>query len=285
MGNFHQASPHIFKHIAAGSQCTSICLAAIIASSYKKVENWDSKFLDSLLLGGDKLHLNILQTKQWPNNRSDSRLDIDEIPENIKCQIGNEEVYANIDVRNSSYGYSSYLEALLTTALCSKVRQHFILRMHGYCLTILFRGHQQYSIFDPHAKNSFGSVDPHGTAGLFHFNSVEKMVTHLKKCTPPECVEQIDLYPVHVNLLRKSTIECELQENSTPTQCIGNSAGSERMESHDGRDICTPSTESGTGNEEIFAHSVQNRTISKEDLPTGPSELSKCLYLSFWIIL
>lgn len=275
MGNFHQASSHIFRHSAAGSQCTSICLAAIIASSYSKVDDWDSEFLESLLLGGDKLHLNILQKKRWPYNRNDSRLDIDEIPENVKCHIGNEEVSASIGVHNSSYGYSSYLEALLTTAIRNGARQNFILRMHGYCLAILFRDQQQYSIFDPHAKNSLGAVDPDGGAGLFHFNNVEKMVAYLKKCTPSENVEQLDLYPIHVNLLRKSTIECESQENSSPTQGIENSAGKERTILHEGQtNTCTSS--SSERNEDVDVHSVEE---GKKDSQTESSNISKFLYL------
>ncbi|XP_078310702.1 uncharacterized protein LOC111109026 isoform X10 [Crassostrea virginica] len=214
MGNIHQASPDIFDHLATGSQCTSICLAAIVAASYNKVDDWNSEFLDSLVLGGDKLHLNILEKKHWPHVRKESRLDIDEMPESIRCQIGNVEVSASLGVHDSSYGYSSYLEALLLNAICRRERQSFILRMHGYCVAILYRGPQQYSVFDPHAKNSFGTVDPDGAAGLFHFSNVGIMIKYLKACSSSNNMEQIDLYPIDVNLLRKSTVSCELVENA-----------------------------------------------------------------------
>lgn len=87
MGNFHQATNDKFKHAATGSQCCSNCITALIASKVKSVHDWDSNFVDDILLAGDSLHLNILQKKGWPFRRAESRLNIDELPEKIAALV------------------------------------------------------------------------------------------------------------------------------------------------------------------------------------------------------
>ncbi|XP_055999196.1 uncharacterized protein LOC125672892 isoform X3 [Ostrea edulis] len=214
MGSFHQSSPEIFQHSAAGTQCSSMCLAAIVAFSLKNVESWDSNFVDNVLKGGDKLHLEILKSKQWPYQRKESRLAVDELPQKFECQIGRHDVIANSEYQEPLFGFSSYIETFVLTSIINHPNQSFILRMYDFCIAILCSNQNQYSIFDSHAKNSEGIIDANGTAGLFNFRNPSEMVKYLK-CTTTEKNVQIDLYPVTVQFMRT-----EVMEESVP--CVEN---------------------------------------------------------------
>lgn len=63
LGHFHQASTERFKHAATGSQVSSICITALIASKLKSLNDWNSDFVDAILLAGDGLHLSILRKR------------------------------------------------------------------------------------------------------------------------------------------------------------------------------------------------------------------------------
>jgi hypothetical protein len=172
------------------------------------MNNWDAGFIDKILIGGDKLHLSILQRNGWPFHRFESRLDIDEIPENIQCSIGSTEIAASLGViEEGSFGYSSYIETFICSNLMNKPNQNFILRMFGSSVAILCRGYQQYSVFDPHARNKNGFIDANGSAGLFHFANLREMVVYFKKIAEDRN-EQIDMYPVFVKILRADKVDC-----------------------------------------------------------------------------
>lgn len=207
MGHFHQSSEKYFKHAAAGSQCTSNCLMAIVASNHKPVDNWNSDIIDEILIEGDKLHLNILQRNHWPFERKESRIDMDEIPEKICCQIQKEKIEASVGVLDEAkFALSTEIDGLIKRALEATPNQSFILRMFGSCTAILRRENQQYCIFDPHSRNYAGLIDPSGTAGLFYFDSLSDMIRYLKGnvgCRE----EQVDLFPIFVNLLRSDFTE------------------------------------------------------------------------------
>eukprot|EP00105_Crassostrea_gigas_P043022 XP_019927170.1 PREDICTED: uncharacterized protein LOC105338725 [Crassostrea gigas] len=207
MGHFHQSSEKYFKHAAAGSQCTSNCLMAIVASNHKPVDNWNSDIIDEILIEGDKLHLNILQRNHWPFGRKESRIDMDEIPKKICCQIEKEKMEASVGVLDEAkFALSTEIDDLIKRALEATPNQSFILRMFGSCTAILRRENQQYCIFDPHSRNYAGLIDPSGTAGLFYFDSLSDMIRYLKGnvgCRE----EQVDLFPIFVNLLRSDFTE------------------------------------------------------------------------------
>ncbi|XP_062606599.1 uncharacterized protein LOC134268369 isoform X2 [Saccostrea cucullata] len=228
MGHFHQCTPQQFRHAAAGTQCTSICITAIVAAALRAVKDWTSDFIDEVLVGGDQLHLDILQKKGWPFNRYESMLDIDEIPDTIQCQIGINGIKASIGVlEEGSFGYSSYIDTLITSALVNKPNQSFILRMFGSSIAILCTGHQKYSIFDPHARNQNGDVDANGYAGLFHFRDSSEMVAYLKEISSGRN-EQIDIYPILVNILWRTPI------NHTEDSFVPEVTCSATTDMHDG---------------------------------------------------
>lgn len=81
IGYIHQATTGKFKHAATGAQCSSICITAPTALKLKSVNDWDSDFVDAILLVGDSLYLNVPRKKGWLISRANSSLDIDEMPE------------------------------------------------------------------------------------------------------------------------------------------------------------------------------------------------------------
>lgn len=229
MGHFHQSSEKYFKHAAAGSQCTSNCLMAIVASNHKPVANWNSDTIDEILVEGDKLHLNILQRNHWPFGRKDSRIDVDEIPEKICCQIEEEQIEASVGVLNDAkFALSTEIDDLIKRALEATPNQSFILRMLGSCTAILRRENQQYCIFDPHSRNCAGLIDPSGTAGLFYFDSLSDMIKYLKGSVG-EREEQVDLFPIFVNLLRSTDFTERKTDPSVPE--FGNSYDVPKLDS------------------------------------------------------
>lgn len=209
MGHFHQSSDQYFRHAAAGSQCTSNSLMAIVASHVKSVDNWNSGFIDEVLLEGDKLHLSVLKKKNWPFGRKESRIDIDEIPEKISCQIDGCKIEASVGVlQEATFALSTEIDSTVRTALERMPNRSFILRMFGSCTAIIKRENQQYCIFDPHSRNPFGFIDPNGFAGLFYFDTLLDMIRYLKS-NVGERAEQIDLFPVFVNLLNSDAFKFE----------------------------------------------------------------------------
>jgi hypothetical protein len=128
------------------------------------------------------------------------------LPEKIECQIGNHEVVASVGVHEPLFGMSSYIDTLVSSAIIDKPNQSFILRMFDVCIAILPRNYRQYSIFDPHSRNTNGFVDANGSAGLFHFKSLAETVKYLKLVAAGKS-GQIDLYPISVKLLRSGANE------------------------------------------------------------------------------
>lgn len=209
MGNFHQSSNQYFTHAAAGSQCTSNCLMAIVASHLKCVDDWNPEFIDEVLREGNDLHLRVLQDNKWPYGRQDARIDIDEIPKKISCKIDGSEIEASVGLLEESiFARSTDIDNTVKTALEKRPNQSFILRMFESCTAIIMRENQRACIFDPHSRNSSGFIDPDGFAGLFYFNTLLDMIIYLKSYIR-EREEQIDLFPVFVNVLKVEGIEFE----------------------------------------------------------------------------
>ena len=77
MGNFHQASPEIFSHDAAGAQCSSISVVANIAAQVESPMNWTPNDIDSITRQGDIVHRRILTSKFWPEIREEPKLALD----------------------------------------------------------------------------------------------------------------------------------------------------------------------------------------------------------------
>ncbi|KAJ8049911.1 hypothetical protein HOLleu_02875 [Holothuria leucospilota] len=205
MGDFHQASPEVFSHAAAGAQCTTISVMAVIATSIKPPLQWTSEDVNAIVRQGDSVHLELLHAKDWPSKRLDAKLDVDEIPDIMTCRLGNKVLNANIGVLSDTfYCFVSELSHTLQSAVEQKQGYNFLLRMHGRCTAILYQQTSpMYSIFDPHARNSSGESDGEGAASIFHFTSMTDMLRYLNKQNAGKGQEQVDITPIDVAALSK----------------------------------------------------------------------------------
>lgn len=210
MGHHHQSSPDIFKHAAAGAQCSTISLTAIVAACLKSVDTWSPSEIDEILQQGDALHLKILQSYDWPLSRSEAKLDIDEMPELVSIKFGGFEADVSIGVlRDATFGFSSNIHSLILGALHSKPNKSFILRMFGSCVGIICGQYDEYFIFDPHSRNAKGEIAANGSAGLFCFTNASGMISYLQQqCGTKN--EQVDLHPIDVEIARIQ--ECSRKE-------------------------------------------------------------------------
>ena len=84
LGDFHQASSDVFQHVAAGTQCSSICLVSLIAAVYKNPDSWTRNDINSIVRAGDQLHIDTLRGKGWPYQRNEGKLDADELPGEVQ---------------------------------------------------------------------------------------------------------------------------------------------------------------------------------------------------------
>lgn len=143
----------------------------------------------------------MLDAKGWPNNRRDPQLDVDEIPKELHCVLSDLEVFVSVGVgENAAYGLGSEIKNLMTRTMINSNPDNFILRMYGKCRVIFTK--PTYCVFDPHAVNTCGHVDPEGAACLMTFESFDKLVIHLQQLVPAGGInDQIDIYPVNIEML------------------------------------------------------------------------------------
>lgn len=223
-GSFHQASTSKFHHAAAGSQCTTNCVIAVILASIKRPDVWIPKDIDNILEQGDKLHLDILRETGWPYERTDSKLDIDELPDVISVNVNGMVTTASVGLKDeASYGLSSDINAVVLTALKRKPSHSFLIRMYDKCRALLPDFNGQYSLFDPHAINAHGETDPNGFACVLHFSEVCDMLEYLKKDVIGKRDEQIDLSPIDIELLNvEDGSLCENLSDTVNTHSLEN---------------------------------------------------------------
>lgn len=81
-----------------------------------------------------------------------------------------------------------------------KPNQSFVLRISDSYIAIICQNYQEYSIFDPHARNSDGEIDGEGSAALFRFQNSAGLTNYLTRLAAGKN-DQIDLYPVNIQVI------------------------------------------------------------------------------------
>lgn len=203
LGDFHQASPEVFSHAAAGAQCTTISIMAVVATSIKPPLQWTSDDVNEIVRQGDSAHMQLLHAKEWSSKRLDAKLDIDEIPDVMTCRLGSTVLNVNIGVLSDTfYCFASQLGQTLLSAVEQKQGHSILLRMHERCTAILYQQTSPlYNIFDPHVRNSSGEVDREGAASTLHFTSMTDMLRYLNQQNAGKSQVKVDLTPIDVATL------------------------------------------------------------------------------------
>ncbi|KAJ8018470.1 hypothetical protein HOLleu_43527 [Holothuria leucospilota] len=176
---------------------------AAVAASVKSHSVWTSTDINEIVTQGDKLHIDVLHQHGWPNQRKEAKLDIDELPSVLSYHIDGTETMASTGVlRDGFYCFTPNLRDVLSSAISQKPGYHFLLRMYDNCTAILFdKQLSTFSIFDPHARNRFGSPDRDGAACLLNFRSIDHMVSYLENIVSERDKSQIDITPIDVEIL------------------------------------------------------------------------------------
>lgn len=199
-GSFHQASPSFATHEAAGAQCCTICLMAIIAGTrVLPASLWEHKHIDMVLYEGNKVHENVLVEKGWPYKRKEARFATDELPSILSVSLFHQDLNVSVGLKDDSlYGFRDDIQSLLTKAL--SLSSGVLARVDDSCISILKDAGKIY-IFDPHARDSQGNVSANGSAALFKFCDIQHASNFLRNSI--QCYNvQLDLHPVHVAVLR-----------------------------------------------------------------------------------
>ena len=229
MGNFHQASEDVFHHIAAGSQCTTICVMAAIACKVKEPNIWTSSDIDTILTQGDSTHISLLEAEGWPHAMRDSKLDLDEMPATMTFRLEGKSTEHSLGLcEGARFGHARSMCDLLDNAIVDYPDKSFVLRAGDKCRAIL-RTSSGYSLFDPHACNEHGRTDPDGKAVVINFNEVNMFKKYISSLVKDlDTMTQIDLTPVH------ETIISEVPENSitSPTCTSPQSTNRNRQMCH-----------------------------------------------------
>jgi hypothetical protein len=198
MADFHQASPSFVTHAAAGAQCTSISLVAMLAATQVSPEVWTKEDIHSILHEGDRLHLRMLYNYGWPSNNRDAMLDIDELPENLTIYFRGTDLNASVGVIDGSL-YCIRNDLLHTLNEAFRSNSRVIIRINDTCIG-LFKEKNHVFVFDSHARNDVGEQSPTGSAGLFKFSDVTHVAKYLCMSVSNE-QDQIDIHPVNIRIL------------------------------------------------------------------------------------
>ena len=179
-----QASTSKFLHTAAGTQCGSNCLVALVKASLKNPLAWTSDDIDDILVQGqfpmhcsfiicksacisvgDVVHLERLGHLGWPGTRKEANLVFDELPDFIDCLLDNNRVQADVFklVHECVYTLVENFQYSLEKALTFNL--YHIVRIRDQFLGIV-RGRSEEDscfIFNPHSIDVNGQTSPEGS--------------------------------------------------------------------------------------------------------------------------
>ncbi|XP_033124349.1 uncharacterized protein LOC117122751 [Anneissia japonica] len=186
---------------------------AIVVAQIKAPFNWTKHVIHDILLQGDDTHLRILRKLGWPQHRTESMLDIDEIPDILDCTVNGEYIKASVGVlEGAKFGFT--LQDVLAEAFLHNSSTSFMLRIGDKCTAIIKDSSMGWSLFDSHACNVKGQRDPEGAACMMCFTSAERLIQHLTLLYPYDG-HQIDVFPIYVQIMDQIEDEVLLQSNDS----------------------------------------------------------------------
>ena len=164
-GSFHQGDSRFGT--TAGSQCLCNALYAIGYSVYKRVGLWNKSDLDNILTIGDQLR------KVINKNNFLSTIDL---PETV-CVNGTDLQITKLD--NYHGCLCTGLNFISNVHVSTEIKGNgLILIFNGYSICILWNK-AHFFLFDPHSRDSRGSVTSDGTSVLLKFRSMRAIEHYL----------------------------------------------------------------------------------------------------------
>lgn len=175
-----------------GKQCTAMAAAALAASKVRDPKEWSSAFIDSLLIDGNNLYTNSLDTRTPPVNEignteyltptelaKEFEIYSDELNYPIRLSILNE-YFGDLDIDHEEAFFPN-LKTRLTDLLKNDVS--LILTSNGISVAI-FKKDKNIWMSDSHKRNALGLQCPKGTACLVGFVDVQSLLKVLRHNIP-----------------------------------------------------------------------------------------------------
>ncbi|XP_006824386.2 uncharacterized protein LOC100379079 [Saccoglossus kowalevskii] len=174
-GSFNQGHPQFLYN--SGRQCVANSLVSILYSKIKLVFSWDTFDLDTILRTGNELY-GFLQQSSTCN---DAYLLVTELPEIIELF----DLRFALNIAESLSGIIGKSGDFNAPLMAFNVALEITLRDHDACIVIfggaafsVLKNGDTYWIFDPHARDSKGMVEPDGKSVLLQCRNVEVVYEH-----------------------------------------------------------------------------------------------------------
>ncbi|CAC5366509.1 unnamed protein product [Mytilus coruscus] len=171
-GSFHQGDKRF--GINSGKQCVANCLSALAHSKLKDLNDWDSMYLDNVLIDGNRMYSNIhgnnihLLVSELP--------EISEISEKLFKISRKESITAVVDT-SGTIDFGEFGNSLpLDQALQESLIDYDACFICAYDTTFLALKHNQdLLLFDSHARNEFGMKDSDGKSLLLKLSNLDHL--------------------------------------------------------------------------------------------------------------
>lgn len=190
-GSFHQSHSK-FLNFSRGKQCTANAAVAITVAKIKETETWSPNIIDTILIAGDRLYLNSIQSRRAPNSAEANKeyLRVQELQ--INFEVLNHSCI--IQVQDESYsicghltvnidGFPNLKNGLTHFFTESDVDEGAIVTCNGISVAIWKRD-DLYYLFDSHSRGPKGRVAQDRKACLISFTDIPQLWSILKSNIP-----------------------------------------------------------------------------------------------------
>lgn len=203
-GSFHQGHAR-FSDDSRGKQCTANAAVAIAASKFKDSSTWTQKFVDNLLLIGDRLCRDSLTHRNQPHrNEIDGQyLNVSDLRTHVDILGNHCQFIIDEDFQNQIHGHiDTSIDPRYHPILQNGLIRFFnsfnagIITLNGYSFAI-WAQNDVFWMFDSHLRGAKGRQARNGTACFMRFARIESLALMLKSNIPKLNNNQIDgLYSI-----------------------------------------------------------------------------------------
>ncbi len=194
----------------AGKQCVAMSLTAIVHSHITNINSWDFSFLNFILDAGNNLYTCI------SSSINKNFLLLTDVPEMVSVS---DKIYHlqysdsfNGDLfRSVALPYYSLQNALNHLFLSSQINYRCcLLTIDCNTVAIFKTAEENFKIFDPHSRDSYGMPHPSGKCVLISVESINNLVIYFQNAVPPATERPFEVKGVTVQLTNS-----EIQSTTT----------------------------------------------------------------------
>ncbi|XP_064645914.1 uncharacterized protein LOC135499178 [Lineus longissimus] len=178
-GQYHQGSS-IFPDFSRGRQCIPNAMTAILYQHIKSVNQWIMDDIHNILYIGDELYRHVRMTNPHDLLRPD------DLPKVILLKQKYTSIKYSTSFIGSMNGNDNGVEYSLETALNLALESgdnnaSCIICIKDSSIAIIKSSHDDFYLFDSHARNTSGLLDSNGKCVLLLFRSFNSLCAQLRK--------------------------------------------------------------------------------------------------------